>query len=150
MVFGTPGPAPTPRLITRDLPSLNVFMMNRAGALTDGAVSTWQWGGGEALAIARGTSGALFVSMPGGPEQAIEIEFVRRHSRRKLASVQMPSLWRAAASPVRRKRAGLPQLPPSCLPLTAHRTPGNVPCRATARAPGRILIASRARGVNAC
>ena len=76
MVFGTPGPAPTPRLITRDLSSLNVFTMSRANALADGAVSFWRLDGGEAVAMARGTSGALIISVANGPAQIVEIEFV--------------------------------------------------------------------------
>lgn len=54
--------------------------MRRAGALADAlvdnAMSTWQWAGSDRLASVRGTSEALFVSIDGGPETRVELDYV--------------------------------------------------------------------------
>ena len=124
MVFGTPGPAPTPRSITRDLSSLNVSTMSRADALADGAVSFWRLDGGEAVAMARGTSGALIISVANGPAQIVEIELVpvlAVEAGRNLNALSVArggitcsseTCWRAVAAIALRIAHGTPHAPP--------------------------------------
>ena len=77
MRFGSGWPSHTvSRLTTRQMPAFNVQALRRAGALGPGVVSEWRWRDSDPLATTRGTSSTLFVSVAGGPEKAVQVDYV--------------------------------------------------------------------------
>jgi hypothetical protein len=65
-----------PRLIADSFPRIDAYLLNRRGALVNGAITRWQWQlGGTALTVqARCEAGRLFLAIDGGAEELVAID----------------------------------------------------------------------------
>jgi hypothetical protein len=64
-----------PRTFVDDVPAINVFVLNKAGALVSGVVTDWRWKGNQS-GRARAGNGKVSISVDGRPEVAILVDWI--------------------------------------------------------------------------